>query len=93
VAVDCGIYGSTDAIAICVTGIDAQPAPSRPRTDAAASLPSPIPDIGKASIPRIILEKPSPLTRDEMAMMSKHPEYGLEALRPRPEWTGNCSTS
>jgi putative nucleotidyltransferase with HDIG domain len=37
-------------------------------------------DIGKARIPLAILEKPGPLDNNEMAMMRKHPEYGLEAL-------------
>jgi putative nucleotidyltransferase with HDIG domain len=41
-------------------------------------------DIGKARVPLAILEKPSSLTDDEMAMMCKHPEYGLEALRTSP---------
>jgi putative nucleotidyltransferase with HDIG domain len=41
-------------------------------------------DIGKARIPLAILEKPAALTGDEMAMMCKHPEYGLEALRTSP---------
>ncbi len=38
-------------------------------------------DIGKARIPLAILEKPSALSPDEMALMSKHPEYGLDALK------------
>ncbi len=29
---------------------------------------------------RAVIEKPSALTPDEMALMSKHPEYGLQAL-------------
>jgi putative nucleotidyltransferase with HDIG domain len=37
-------------------------------------------DIGKARIPLSILEKPDRLDQDEMALMRKHPEYGLEAL-------------
>jgi putative nucleotidyltransferase with HDIG domain len=37
-------------------------------------------DIGKARIPLAILEKPRALDEDEMALMRKHPEYGLEAL-------------
>jgi HD-GYP domain-containing protein (c-di-GMP phosphodiesterase class II) len=41
-------------------------------------------DIGKARIPVAILEKPSSLTDDEKEMMSKHPEYGLEALKTTP---------
>ncbi|MEA2927898.1 MAG: hypothetical protein QOG38_326 [Hyphomicrobiales bacterium] len=38
-------------------------------------------DIGKARIPLAILEKPGRLDDNEMAVMRKHPEYGLEALR------------
>jgi putative nucleotidyltransferase with HDIG domain len=41
-------------------------------------------DIGKARVPLAILEKPSPLTGDEMATMRRHPEYGLEALKSSP---------
>lgn len=37
-------------------------------------------DIGKARIPLAILEKPGRLDANEMAVMRKHPEYGLEAL-------------
>jgi putative nucleotidyltransferase with HDIG domain len=37
-------------------------------------------DIGKARIPVAILEKPGPLNGDEIDIMRKHPEYGLEAL-------------
>jgi putative nucleotidyltransferase with HDIG domain len=37
-------------------------------------------DIGKARIPIAILEKPGRLDENEMAVMRKHPEYGLEAL-------------
>ena len=38
-------------------------------------------DVGKALIPVAILEKPGPLDPDEMAVMKKHPEYGVEALK------------
>lgn len=38
-------------------------------------------DVGKALIPVAILEKPGPLDADEMAVMKKHPEYGVEALK------------
>jgi HD-GYP domain-containing protein (c-di-GMP phosphodiesterase class II) len=48
------------------------------------SLAAMLHDIGKARIPLAILEKPSSLTSDEMAAMSKHPEYGLEALKTSP---------
>ena len=37
-------------------------------------------DIGKARIPLAILEKPGPLDSHEMAVMQKHPQYGLDAL-------------
>ena len=38
-------------------------------------------DVGKAMIPVAILEKPGPLDPDEMAVMKKHPEYGIQALK------------
>lgn len=41
-------------------------------------------DIGKARIPISILEKPGPLTPEEMETVRKHPEYGLEALKSAP---------
>jgi putative nucleotidyltransferase with HDIG domain len=41
-------------------------------------------DIGKARIPLAILEKPGALDESEMAVMRKHPEYGLEALGNNP---------
>jgi len=37
-------------------------------------------DIGKARIPLAILEKPARLDDAEMAVMRKHPQYGLDAL-------------
>jgi putative nucleotidyltransferase with HDIG domain len=37
-------------------------------------------DIGKARIPLAILEKPARLDENELAVMRKHPEYGLDAL-------------
>jgi putative nucleotidyltransferase with HDIG domain len=37
-------------------------------------------DIGKARVPVAILEKPTPLTDREMAVMRKHPEFGLEII-------------
>lgn len=39
-------------------------------------------DIGKARIPLSILEKPGRLDENELAIMRKHPELGLEALGP-----------
>jgi len=42
-------------------------------------------DIGKARIPISILEKPGPLNEDEMTVMRKHPEYGLDALKSVPD--------
>ena len=41
-------------------------------------------DIGKARIPISILEKPGRLDKDELAVMRKHPEYGLDALKSVP---------
>jgi putative nucleotidyltransferase with HDIG domain len=41
-------------------------------------------DIGKARIPLAILEKPGRLDESEMAVMRKHPEYGLDALSGTP---------
>lgn len=38
-------------------------------------------DVGKAMIPVEILEKPGPLDAGEMAVMKKHPEYGIDALK------------
>jgi putative nucleotidyltransferase with HDIG domain len=37
-------------------------------------------DIGKARIPLAILEKPGKLDDAELAIMRKHPQYGLDAL-------------
>lgn len=37
-------------------------------------------DIGKARIPLAILEKPARLTDQEMDVMKKHPQFGLDAL-------------
>jgi putative nucleotidyltransferase with HDIG domain len=42
-------------------------------------------DIGKARIPIEILEKPSALTAEEMAIMRTHPETGYEALCKFPD--------
>ena len=38
-------------------------------------------DVGKAMVPVAILEKPRALDPDEMAIMKKHPEYGVQALK------------
>ena len=38
-------------------------------------------DIGKAKVPVEILEKPGPLTEDEIAALRKHPEFGYETLK------------
>jgi response regulator RpfG family c-di-GMP phosphodiesterase len=37
-------------------------------------------DIGKARIPRRILESPQPLSRSELALMRKHPEMGRRIM-------------
>jgi HD-GYP domain-containing protein (c-di-GMP phosphodiesterase class II) len=45
-------------------------------------------DVGKIAVPDQILNKPGPLTKDEFAVMKKHPETGkrmlegIEFLRP-----------
>jgi putative nucleotidyltransferase with HDIG domain len=39
-------------------------------------------DIGKIAIDEQILEKPGPLTHDEMAHVKRHAEYGAEILAP-----------
>jgi putative nucleotidyltransferase with HDIG domain len=41
-------------------------------------------DVGKARIPLAILEKPGRLNEDELAVMKKHPEFGLDALNTMP---------
>jgi putative nucleotidyltransferase with HDIG domain len=41
-------------------------------------------DIGKARIPLAILEKPSRLDDDEMAVMKRHPQFGFDALGTVP---------
>jgi putative nucleotidyltransferase with HDIG domain len=38
-------------------------------------------DLGKARVPVAILEKPTPLCDEEVAVMRTHPELGIEALR------------
>jgi len=42
-------------------------------------------DIGKARVPIAILEKPTPLSDYEMAVMRKHPEFGLAMLKSTSE--------
>jgi putative nucleotidyltransferase with HDIG domain len=41
-------------------------------------------DLGKARVPLAILEKPTPLSEEEVAVMRTHPELGFEALREAP---------
>ncbi len=41
-------------------------------------------DIGKVRVPIAILEKPTALVEHEMAVLRKHPEFGLEALKDTP---------
>jgi len=38
-------------------------------------------DLGKAAIPIAILEKPGPLDDDEIAIMKRHPQLGVDALQ------------
>jgi putative nucleotidyltransferase with HDIG domain len=39
-------------------------------------------DVGKISIPRSILDKPAPLTTEEMALVREHPVVGARILEP-----------
>ncbi|MGH7319853.1 MAG: CHASE2 domain-containing protein [Candidatus Rokuibacteriota bacterium] len=41
---------------------------------------APIHDIGKVGVPDLTLRKPGPLTSDERAQMSRHPEYGRDVI-------------
>jgi putative nucleotidyltransferase with HDIG domain len=41
-------------------------------------------DIGKVRVPIAILEKPTALLDHEIAVLRKHPEFGLEALKGTP---------
>ncbi|MDA8100388.1 MAG: HD domain-containing protein [Nitrospiraceae bacterium] len=43
-------------------------------------------DIGKISISDTILGKPAPLTDEEFGVVRKHPENGVEILRPLPHY-------
>ncbi len=43
-------------------------------------------DIGKIGISDVILGKPGPLSDAEMATVRKHPENGVEILRPLPHY-------
>jgi putative nucleotidyltransferase with HDIG domain len=45
-------------------------------------------DIGKASIPVEVLEKRTPLTEAEIALMQEHPQIGHDVLRDTPELDG-----
>ncbi len=39
-------------------------------------------DIGKLGIPEAVLNKPGPLSEDQMRLVRRHPEVGYEMLRP-----------
>jgi putative nucleotidyltransferase with HDIG domain len=43
-------------------------------------------DIGKIAVPSHILDKPGPLTPDEMAIVKRHPEVGARILEPVAEY-------
>ena len=49
------------------------------RIDLLASL-APLHDIGKVGIPDQVLNKPGPLTRDEIEEMKRHPMYGRDVI-------------
>jgi len=40
-------------------------------------------DVGKIRVPREILEKPGPLTPEEMEIIKQHPRYGYEMVKGR----------
>jgi HD-GYP domain-containing protein (c-di-GMP phosphodiesterase class II) len=42
-------------------------------------------DIGKMRIPSSVLNKPGPLTADELALVRQHPTFGAEILRQTPD--------
>jgi len=43
-------------------------------------------DIGKIAIPNYILDKPGPLSEEEMAIVKRHPEVGARILEPIAEY-------
>lgn len=45
---------------------------------------APLHDIGKIAIPDAILNKPGPLTSDELSVMREHPRRGFDVLRDSP---------
>ena len=42
-------------------------------------------DVGKAVVPRMLIDKPGPLTDDEFAIMKLHPQRGFELLSDSPD--------
>ncbi len=49
-------------------------------------------DIGKIGIPETILSKPGPLTKEEYAIIKRHPQMSYEVLRPIGALTGVMRT-
>ncbi|WP_425807137.1 HD-GYP domain-containing protein [Desulfitobacterium sp. Sab5] len=39
-------------------------------------------DLGKLEVPKSILNKPGKLTEDEYEVIKKHPQYGMELIKP-----------
>jgi putative two-component system response regulator len=48
-------------------------------------------DIGKVAVPDALLNKPGPLTPDEMALIKRHPVVGEEICRPFRSIRGLCT--
>lgn len=51
-------------------------------------------DVGMVILPRRVLEKPEPLTPDEISLLHRHPEKGfriLQTLGPEFEWLANVA--
>ena len=49
-------------------------------------------DVGKARIPLSILEKPGSLDEEELSVMRKHTELGLDARKQLPDCPTKCLT-
>lgn len=61
---------------------------STPQDQQRAFLAGLLHDVGKAGVPRAIIEKPTQLTDDETRLMRTHVTAGYDALRRHPETAG-----